>query len=459
MKVLVCWPPHIPSYFNAGHHLPVFTISAYLRAAGHDTDAIDGGALNLGWKEFGDQLFRRDYDVVILFNDFDVVEGIRRAAEYARSILPGATVGTVGRLSYQNPGFFRGMDLDAVGEGGDYECFADEVIRWAGAGRPAGQALRGASVRAGNRWLGPSGPGAVLDPESWVLPDPAEIPYDSYDLMYRRDQNKYCGIPQRRELVVPVARGCPVGCSFCDVPAMQGTRERRLGVPRVIEYIRQNFAERPFEYVAFYAPTFTLRKPWVYALCDGLRKEPRRYPWKCATTLYHLDQTLVTAMAEAGCVRISVGVETFEPEAGGSLPRIKRSAETRFDDVARWCREAGIELNCFVIVGLPRTSAAGTKRTLQKIRASGCRTRPTVYTSYQDMHADMTEQEVSRFNRQLQIDALDMSSAERKELMAIIFGDDGYTTPATERIPAAGEIPVAVAAAAVSGDTPGNLAR
>src|SRR5690606_5202941 len=106
MRILVTWPPHVPSYFNAGHHLPVFSIAAYLRDKGHSVDALDAGALNCHWKEFGDRVRSGGYDVVVIVNEFDVIEGVRRAADYARVLASQAAIVTVGRLGYQVPGFF-----------------------------------------------------------------------------------------------------------------------------------------------------------------------------------------------------------------------------------------------------------------------------------------------------------------------------------------------------------------
>jgi len=452
MRVLVAWPPHVPSYFNAGHHLPTFTIAAYLRANGHLVDALDAGALNYSWKEFGDRVFQGRYQAIVLVNEFDLVEGLRRAVDYCRALAPDAFLVTAGRLSYQNPGFFRTLPLDAVVTGGDYEAGVAAALRWAGDGRPDLPGLPGVAMRRGDGWTEPTGPGVWLPAHEWALPDVADIPYVSYEQLYSRDQNKFCGIPQRRELVVPVARGCPIGCSFCDVPSMQGLRERRMTARRAVDYIRDCFARHPFEYVAFYAPTFTLDKAWVRQLCALLRAEPRRYPWKCATTLHHLDEALVEEMAAAGCVRISVGVETFEPDAAGALPRVKQRPRDRFEVVAAWCNRRGIELNCFVIVGLPGTTPEGARRTIEAITAAGARARPTLYTPYHDMRADMTEREISGFNRQLFADVAQVRSAghEPEEFLKLIFGGDGYLTPVTARIPGAPRTTDAARADAVS---------
>src|SRR5205823_493943 len=160
-----------------------------------------------------------------------------------------------------------------------------QTVRWVADGRPQNAWLAGVATRTEDGWQDEAKPAIWLSPTEWVLPDVREIPYLHYEILYRDDRNKFCGIPQRRELVVPVARGCPVGCDFCDVPSMQGLRERRISVERTVRYIRDCFAEHPFEYVAFYAPTFTLSKSWVHELCDALIAEQRPYPWKCATTM------------------------------------------------------------------------------------------------------------------------------------------------------------------------------
>lgn len=436
MRVLVVWPPHVPSYFNAGHHLPTFTVAAYLRAQGHEVDAVDGGALNLTWKEFADLVFQGDYGAVVIMNEYDVVEGVRRAADYCRALSPRAALVTAGRLSLQNPGFFRTLDLDAVVASGDYEAGVVEALRWIADGRPPGEGLPGVLVRGPQGWLPQSGPGVWLPAESWALPDVSEIPYGAYEALYRNDQNRFCGIPDRRELVVQVARGCPVGCAFCDVPPMQGLRERRLPVPTTISYVRDSFARAPFEYVAFYAPTFTLDRAWVFDFCSAIGREPRRYPWKCTTTQHHLSEPLVAAMAAAGCVRISVGVETFEESADSSMPRAKRAARARFTDVVGWCDRHGVELNCFVIVGMPGTTPEGTMRTMETIREHNARVRATVYTPYERMRADMTERVLSSFNRQTFADGYEVGGEfEPLDYLGLVFGGESYVTPVTERIP------------------------
>lgn len=438
MKVLVIWPPHVPSYFNAGHHTPAFMTAGHLRSDPRVTrvDVHDAGVLNMNWKAVGDLLFQGSYDVIAVMNDFDAVDGLERFVAYARELSPHSRLVTFGRLSSMNPGYFMRYDLDAIVQSGDYECGVAQVV---GAVAEEGLSgpLPGVAVRVAGEWHGPSRQGDALPAEEWSLPDVNEIPYAAYDRLYARDNHKFCGIPFRRELVVPAARGCPIGCDFCEVPTIFGLRERRLSVDRVVEYIEDSYAQHPFEYVAFYAPTFTLDRRWVKELCERFQAGSLKPRWKCATTVHHLNEELVALMGRSGCVRISVGLETLEPDSQGTLPRAKQIEGEKFRTLAAWCSRAGIELNAFVIVGLPGTTPAGVARTIEVARETGTRVRPTMYTPYHGMSPTLSPLEISKFNRQLIADP--KTAEERHEWYAFMFGPEDRLTTVYNAIPQHGD--------------------
>jgi radical SAM superfamily enzyme YgiQ (UPF0313 family) len=433
VRILVARPPQVPSYFNAGHHLPVFQVAAYLRSHCDDhVEACDWEALNVSWKDVGDVLAAH-YDVVALMNDFDAIDGLGRCIGYVRAVTPDAKIVTFGRLSTKIPRFFRRYDLDGIVATGDYEtgvhAFADSIKREDRASLP------GVHRMAPDGWHEPSMPGTVLDAASWEMPDTSEIPFQAYDRLYLRDENKFCGIPERRELVVPIARGCPIGCFFCEIPGREGKRERRIPFERAVEYIRESFERLPFEYASMYAPTFTLNRDWVISFCLRLMSLPRRYPWKCTTTLHHLDEELVRAMAAAGCVRISVGVETFAASGQANLPRIKRTPEDALVRLASICQAANVELNCFVVLGLPGTSAESSRETVQAIERLGCRVRPTVYAPYDLLREDMDEATVASLNRQLIPTGSPQDDSAK--LYPLYFDRGATATRVTENVPRA----------------------
>lgn len=395
MKILCIIPPHIPSYFNAGHHLHLFLTANFLRRQLPQAEvvAVDAAALNYTWREMCNLLMLK-FDYIALMNDFDGIDTFERFLYYKNSLTSTSKVITFGRLSKQIPKFFQKMSIDAILSSGDYELGVFYYIQFCEGKRPdhPGVMLREESVATG---------GDYLAAEQWVLPDVKEIPYQAYHDLYRDDLNKFCGIPERQELVVPLARGCPVGCHYCDVPWMQGKTERRLTVEHTIDYIVTSFAALPFEYVSFYAPTFTLNRKWVLQFTQKMSQLSRRYPWKCVTVLKMLDNELITAMSQSGCVRISLGIETFSDSAAFGLPKCKRNMRQQFASIAELCNEHKIELNCFIMLGFPEDTPEQVFETADYCRALGARIRPTLYTPYQLLHENMSVLEVSQFSRQL----------------------------------------------------------
>lgn len=419
MKILCLIPPHVPSYFNAGHHLGVFMVAAHLRTLGCVTEvhALDAAALNCTWRDIC-RRFATGYDVIVMWNDFDGIDTFERCVHYARSLAPEARLVTCGRAGMHRPRLFERLGFDAVARGGDPELAVASYVSCLSSGEIGGV---GVSLRGEDGSYRDGDEPAFLPPEEWVLPDVREIPYEAYDRLYGDDLNKFCGIPERRELVVPAARGCPVGCSFCDVPVQQGARERRLSVARVIEYIRWARSLRRFDYVSFYAPTFTLRRGWVEDMCDRLRAEsPIR--WKCVTTLRHLDEALVARIAAAGCVRVSVGLETMSPRAETALPLLKRNSDSSLVEIAQACRDHGVELNCFIMVGLPGDSPDDARRTITRARELGARVRPVAYTPYEQMHDEIGIEQFGRYNRQLFVDP-ELPQAERRGYYELLYSD------------------------------------
>lgn len=395
MRILGIIPPYIPSYFNAGHHLPLFQVGSFLKK--HlpldEIVCMDCAALNITWKEICNTL-TKGFDLVLILNDFDAIDTFERFMYYKSSLTPEAKTLTFGRLSKQIPHFFFQFGIDAVQHHGDYEAGILSYVHY----------LKGMSQETPGVLRSPQHQptaGVFLEPEEWVLPDVTMIPYGAYHQMYKNDFNKFCGIPERQELVVPLARGCPVNCAYCDVPSMQGKVERRLSVDRVIDYIQQSFNVLPFEYVSFYAPTFTLNHKWVDEFCSKFMALKRKYPWKCVTVLKTLNPALIKKMSESGCIRISLGIESFSKTAAMELPKVKQETLDNFINVAKICLEVGIELNCFIMLGMPGDTPQDIKETIDICRIYGARVRPTIYTNYGTMRENMSVSEINKYNRQI----------------------------------------------------------
>ena len=72
----------IPSYFNAGHHLPVFQVEEYLIRKGYACRAVDSCCLNHTWKDICTLLSNNTFDVIAVYNDYDKIDGFERFINY-----------------------------------------------------------------------------------------------------------------------------------------------------------------------------------------------------------------------------------------------------------------------------------------------------------------------------------------------------------------------------------------
>ncbi len=393
-RILGIWPPSVPTYFNAGHHLPLWEVAGYLRREVHraEVDIVDAGVLNYTWKEIADLLLN-SYDLICIINEYDNVEGVRRLTDYARAVSPQSKLITYGRVSGVIPEFFCDYGLDAVVVDGDFEIAVVDYVALIRGELSLSQA-RGLLIKNENGWQRTAA-GHFLEASEWAYPPVSEMPLDSYARLSARPENRFSAIPGKHELTVSVARGCPIGCDYCLVPMYQGLRERRRNVSSVIDHIEQVKAEVNIDYVSMYAPTFSLNRNWVLEFCERIKQV--KVPWKCCTTVHHLDEELVARMGDSGCIRISVGLETLDAEAQLLLPKAKRIGDPQLEKLSEWCKKAGIELNCFVMVGMPNQTKEGVRHTFEYLQELGVKIRPTAYTPYQQIGSKITEADLSSF--------------------------------------------------------------
>ena len=399
-KILICTVPIVPVYFNAGHRLVLETVSEYLRNNGcNHVDKRDFSDLRTTWKDIILLLIAQKYDYVFVMNDFDMICGLNRLIEHVREFLSEAKICTFGRLSTYCPDFFNKYNLDYIVTEGDYELGTLKFI------------IKDMNIETiGNKKI-------FLASEELLLPNVENIDYSIGLNLYSNDNRKFCGFPNEKELVVPVARGCPINCYFCEIQKREGKTERRISVDRVIDYIESNYEKHNFEYVSMYAPTFTLDREWVVNFCNGLIEKRIQIKWKNTTTMECLDNELIRLMSKSGCKRISLGVESFENSALINLPNAKKDSWKKFNEVYSWCVEVGIELNCFVIIGLPGTSVDGIiKLFLELEKLQGVRIRPSFYCDYNMIKPTMSEEEVLNITSKNFLSCTKFSDEDKKQL-------------------------------------------
>lgn len=124
---------------------------------------------------------------------------------------------------------------------------------------------------------------------------------------------------------VPVQsrRGCPLACSYCSTPTIEGSSVRRRSPETIVDWMAGWVAEG-FRRFYFVDNTFNLPPAYAARVCSKIIDAGLNISWRCILFPGGLTPELIGLMAKAGCNEVSLGFES------GSA-RVLRSMRKQFD--------------------------------------------------------------------------------------------------------------------------------
>jgi radical SAM superfamily enzyme YgiQ (UPF0313 family) len=164
------------------------------------------------------------------------------------------------------------------------------------------------------------------------------------------------------------SRGCPYQCSYCDRSVFK--RSFRFNSPAYIYehmcHLRRRFGVR---HLNIYDDLFTLNRERITELCGLLISKPLGVQFNCAVRVGHADNDLLKMLRDAGCLMVSVGIESADPallerhKSGVSLDEVR-------DTVAR-IKACGLRAKGLFMMGLPGETRETFQRTSDFILSLG----------------------------------------------------------------------------------------
>ena len=146
------------------------------------------------------------------------------------------------------------------------------------------------------------------------------------------------------------SRGCMYQCSYCDRSVFKkGFRYNSAAyIYEHMKYLRTSFGVR---HINIYDDLFTADRPRIVELCDKLARFPLGINFNCAVRVGFTDDDLLKMLKDAGCLMVSLGVESADPQM---LARHKSGVS--LDDVRNTVRRiqaAGLRAKGLFMMGLP----------------------------------------------------------------------------------------------------------
>jgi radical SAM superfamily enzyme YgiQ (UPF0313 family) len=158
--------------------------------------------------------------------------------------------------------------------------------------------------------------------------------------------------PAQAGLWVPVQarRGCPNDCSYCSTARIQGRRIRTRPIEEVADHVKR-LGAAGYKRVYFVDNSFNIPDPYALELCRALSKRGPGVEWRCILYPESLSEELVTAMAGAGCVEVSLGFESGNPAILREMN--KRFTPEDVREVSERLAAHGIRRMGFLLLGGP----------------------------------------------------------------------------------------------------------
>ncbi len=149
---------------------------------------------------------------------------------------------------------------------------------------------------------------------------------------------------------VQTKRGCPLKCSYCTYPLLEG-RSMRLRPPAEIVDEINNLKEQGVGYLFFVDNNFNIPAQHALDICTAMAKENAIINWTAFLTPYRFDQKLADAMAAAGARSVEFGSESAAKATLEGLGKHHNAADIVNAD--KLCIDAGVTPAHFFIFGGP----------------------------------------------------------------------------------------------------------
>ncbi len=195
-----------------------------------------------------------------------------------------------------------------------------------------------------------------------TLPFPARdlLPFDLY---LKRSGGRWIR-PGLKVASVITSRGCPYRCTFCSAFRVVGRRYRKRSAENVLEEIEELVRRYQVEVIAFEDDNLTADRKRAVAIFEGIASRFPGLKWITpnGVSIRDLDMELIKLMKRSGCRSVNLAFESGDERILKEVMKKDLDPEAG-RRVRRWCREAGIAVNGYFILGMPGETMETMERT------------------------------------------------------------------------------------------------
>jgi anaerobic magnesium-protoporphyrin IX monomethyl ester cyclase len=380
MQVLLINPPQTfyPGSDPPAGNLPLglMYIAAVLDKAGYKVEILDAFMNGSPFRKLGDtivvgmpyeeikmEIQRRKPDVVGIANPFTCqVDHAIKVANIVKEVDPTILTVAGGPHVPAVPVQFmeeaENIDIAVIGEG-EY-AMLDIVKVYEGTKKIS--EVRGILYRK-NRGIMQNEPRPFIE-------NLDDLPFPAYHLV---DMEQYLSgnkIEYRsfkyRSISMVTSRGCPFNCCFCSVHLHMGKKFRAHSVDYVIKHIEYVVNKYKVKTIFFEDDNLTFDLKRFEAICDQIIEKQIKFNWETPNGIRadYLTQELLKKMKKSGCQSVFFGIESGDQYVLDNIIDKRLNLKTVVE-VAKMCKEIGINTAAFYIIGFPGEKKEHMLRTVE----------------------------------------------------------------------------------------------
>ena len=149
------------------------------------------------------------------------------------------------------------------------------------------------------------------------------------------------------------SRGCPVGCTFCEVEVISGGPFRYQSPKKVLQELRLFKSQHGIKAFMLDDDNFFVNRKRVKVILKAMLEEKIDLEWKAhAVPVFHLDDEIVELMAKTGCRSVALAIESGSERVLKDVIR----KPVKLDHVRHVCKkikDVGMDLVANFIIGFP----------------------------------------------------------------------------------------------------------
>jgi anaerobic magnesium-protoporphyrin IX monomethyl ester cyclase len=356
MKITLVNPPYPPSVHSHPPFIPLGLgyLAAVAQKAGHEITIIDCQAEKLTLEVFRSRIEKVPSDVIGVTSTTLLYKSAMQLVAIAKQVQPQALTvlgGSHGTFWDENAlNEYPSLDLIVRGEG--ERTFVELLDKLQT--RSSLDNVLGITFRREDK--------VIRTPSRPYIEDLDSLPFPAHDLMPLE------GYKHEGKILFPLvtSRGCVYWCDFCSTVRMFGRGYRWRSAKNVVDEIELVHDKYGVDQVTFYDDAFSVDRERVMKICGEIRSRRLDMTWDCGTRVDMVDRELMTAMRDAGCFCVWLGVESGSEKILGAMNKSIKLEQTR--KAFKTANKVGLMTIANTVIGFPGETEETARETVRFIK-------------------------------------------------------------------------------------------